>query len=434
MTISLNIAFASSENIICNVNNNTIEITFNSFEEYQKFLDNPYNLIPDEADEESSKKIYKKINANLKAFCTLLKKETIYIYDLALDSDISNLPNQPLVIDLKHLNLEDEIKFLNKYSWENTTFHDAYNTLHEASKEELLDAYQELYKLAHKYKKYNLSPLETTLTIFDLVRSRFYYESQKGSALSRDLACILKNPDIVCLGYTNLFRALCEILGVETDTLLWINSVDDTKDGHASVVAYINDQKYNVKGVFAFEPTWAAIKPKNKDNYMDNYTFALQPLSLEILRKKEKNLELSSENMICIIEDNLKRTEELLSLNAPERIINKDKKMLLERINTIRDMLGKEPLEMPEDNNLELFKNFIEDFKNSTVNMVSLKKFIELIKAVRDIENEVDPETYKKDKTNIDFAIATSVSFKQYNEINNLMNAIFGKSRKRKKS
>lgn len=113
-------------------------------------------------------------------------------------------------------------------------------------------------------KKYNLSPLEKIIYIYDRVKSRIYKESDENKLESRDLDKVLKNKTIVCVGFSNLFNALSKCLGFNAMSLVSIQRK------HQRSLVYVRDDKYNIDGVYVFDPTNDS---RRNDNYIDNYAY-----------------------------------------------------------------------------------------------------------------------------------------------------------------
>lgn len=155
-----------------------------------------------------------------------------------------------------------------------------------------------IYKKVEEIEKYNLSSLEKIIYVYDLVKTRRYIKEQNSDKLSsRDLDKILLGEAIVCVGYSNLFNAILKSLGINALSLISIEA------NHQRSMAYIKDDKYNIDGVYTFDPTWDS--RREDTNYLKKYNYF--GLSL-----KESNL--TSPNKICdIINYNLNTLEEIMS-------------------------------------------------------------------------------------------------------------------------
>lgn len=126
-------------------------------------------------------------------------------------------------------------------------------------------------------KRFNFSPLEQIMYVYDKVRNRVYKEEDatESNCISRDLTQILLGNKIVCEGFANEFNAILKKLGFKASTysLLKKELVNNKKVGHIRNMVYINDKKYNVKGIYYFDTTWDSKRKENNDNYLLSYNF-----------------------------------------------------------------------------------------------------------------------------------------------------------------
>lgn len=124
-----------------------------------------------------------------------------------------------------------------------------------------------VFKTEYSYQ--NLSLLEKITLAYDHVKF-FKYNSEDSDLItdSRSISSSIKTGFIVCEAYSRIFCQLLLELGVSS---YFVNIAPNEKDsyGHARVFIKIHDDKYNVHGVFAFDPTWdsdmqmAYVKHKN---------------------------------------------------------------------------------------------------------------------------------------------------------------------------
>lgn len=126
--------------------------------------------------------------------------------------------------------------------------------------------------LVKKIQQYNYSPLEQIMYAYDLVRDRKYKreEASEKYTVSRDLTSVLSGDKIVCVGYANIFETIVTKLGFSA-TRYEIFSKNG-KIGHERVLVYINDHKYNVEGVYFFDPTWGS-KKDDSNNFFNQYLY-----------------------------------------------------------------------------------------------------------------------------------------------------------------
>ena len=145
-----------------------------------------------------------------------------------------------------------------------------YYTFKSYIKEEKL-----LNNLVLPIKKQNLSPLEKYLAVYNIVKNykpyKIYEKHEKDFRKSACLKYILKNEYIVCTGFTTLLVTLCDRGGIKVNEI----GVDiDEKKGdgvlhHSRCIVSIDDDKYNVHGLYMADPTW------DNDSEVNSFNHAL---------------------------------------------------------------------------------------------------------------------------------------------------------------
>ena len=136
-----------------------------------------------------------------------------------------------------------------------------------------IETYEKISFMADKIKSYNFSPMEEVMLAYDLVRNKVYQEEDKNDkkSTSRDLTSVLKQDKIVCLGYANIFKALLDKLKIKND-IAYLH-LERGKLSHARNEVYIKDDKYNINGVYFFDPTWDSKKKENDNSYLLSYKY-----------------------------------------------------------------------------------------------------------------------------------------------------------------
>ena len=140
-----------------------------------------------------------------------------------------------------------------------------------------LDTVIYIDEVSSKEEKHNFSQLEKLMYIFDIVRDRKYILENKDEEkkVSRDLTSVLKGDKIVCLGFSEIFDKICRRLGMVSNVELYCPT-DDSKIGHARNEVYVDDDKYNIKGIFFFDPTLGC-KSKDDNSHFDSYFSFAKP-------------------------------------------------------------------------------------------------------------------------------------------------------------
>ena len=126
-------------------------------------------------------------------------------------------------------------------------------------------------KEADKIKDKNLSPFEIIIYFYDFVKQRHYQKNDINPRKGRDLDFVLLEEDIVCVGYSNLFNAFLKIFNIKASPLISL------KNHHQRSLVLIDDYKYNIHGIYTFDPTWDRITGKKEIN---NYNYFASKLEV----------------------------------------------------------------------------------------------------------------------------------------------------------
>ena len=127
--------------------------------------------------------------------------------------------------------------------------------------------------IVDKINRYDYSPLEQLILAYDLIRDRFYVmeDDDEDYSKSRDLTSTLLGDKIVCVGFANIFNAVCEKLNIKSMVFL-LNRKDDRHTGHARNMVHLVDEKYGIDGLYFFDPTFDC-KKDDKNNFLFSYRF-----------------------------------------------------------------------------------------------------------------------------------------------------------------
>ena len=96
-------------------------------------------------------------------------------------------------------------------------------------------------------------------------------DENEDKMISRNLTSALLGDKIVCVGYAVIFSTLLNRLGIACDEVFLRQP--GKKVGHARNVIRIKDDKYNVDGIYYFDPTWNSKKNKFDNNFMFSYRY-----------------------------------------------------------------------------------------------------------------------------------------------------------------
>lgn len=141
---------------------------------------------------------------------------------------------------------------------------------------EILSAQKKLNDIIEPLKKSNASDFEKYLVIYDFLTSKVYKEDEENRCFSRDLISVLNSDSIVCVGYSELMKYLCDAVGIKCKP----QSVTDRKKKgdvlHKNNLIYIDDAKYNIHGWYYADACWDSALEGVKDK--KQYIYSLIPL------------------------------------------------------------------------------------------------------------------------------------------------------------
>ena len=119
-------------------------------------------------------------------------------------------------------------------------------------------------------KDFPLSPLEKLTFAYDIMKTFEYKENDEDKSMSRQPSKIMNSDYIVCSGYTAMLEEL--LYGIDPN--IGVDHFGEEcydKEGkellgyHSRSVVRINDDKYNIHGFYAMDPTWDSVHEKFKD-------------------------------------------------------------------------------------------------------------------------------------------------------------------------
>ena len=141
----------------------------------------------------------------------------------------------------------------------------------EYTVEQLIETEQILDTFVKDIKESNMSPYEKYVAIYLIVTNFKSYKEYNGESpiFSRSIYTILKDEYIVCSGYTELLCELLKRVGINAEKVCVIVTKD--KIPHSRAMVYIDDPKYNIKGVIFNDPTYDVESYSEQDFYKLKY-------------------------------------------------------------------------------------------------------------------------------------------------------------------
>lgn len=172
-------------------------------------------------------------------------------------------------------------------------------------------------KIVDEIKMLDLSPIEQIMYSYDIVRNRIYKAEDSGNKWysSRDLTDVLLGDKIVCEGYANVFNEILTRLGFKASYYCLKNN-NNPSNGHIRNMVYIKDDKYNINGVYLFDPTWDSKKSDRDTNFLCSYLFFAKTF-IE-MKKFDDERNLSSTNIPSFNEELFDILEEKISSDKLE--------------------------------------------------------------------------------------------------------------------
>ncbi|NLL02158.1 MAG: hypothetical protein GX265_03975 [Mollicutes bacterium] len=271
--------------------------------------------------------------------------------------------------------------------------------------------------------KFALSEIEKQLLLFDLVRERVYKSGDSNDKTSaRDLNRVLKEEEIVCAGYANIFAAVSNQLGIPTIVKKYY-SIKNPTTGHASNVSYVYDSIYNDYYILEYDPTWNSRKNEQDQDWINNYDYAAVPENIATLQKYSKKNYGINYSMINTLNIEFVRYHELLMTNSPlvinwqidkfVRLIINIYKYLNKKDKVEELMQFRKDLTSNSQINPEYIQKLYEDVRNTGSKSIPIKDFIKMIYRVRRVEHSIDPQKYP-----LDYNIIENIVRRKYNDDN----------------
>lgn len=253
-------------------------------------------------------------------------------------------------------------------------------------------------------KKYNFSPIEQIMYVYDIVRSRVYTKESESESCeeSRDLTKVLLGDKIVCLGYARILNVILNKLNI--NNILNLLKRKDCDKRHALNIIYIDDKKYDIQGIYYFDPTWDS-KRSDNNNYLYSYQFFANT------KKEIENYQhyIYKDETLPFFNDNLKEVLKKIydtkgKNNVPKKIIN--------TINTISRLIDNETLIKPlslidpniilpmclkKDFNIDKVIQKLEYYNELFNKPISANILLKVLYNVRKIEYYNNPNLYPFD-------------------------------------
>lgn len=122
--------------------------------------------------------------------------------------------------------------------------------------DEFINMRQYINSIVQVIKEQQLTPVEEILALYETIKWYRYNYDENNPDNSRYIHSFVEKGEIVCAGYSKLFAQIAKELGHNAFVCL-INSTDTkTGIGHERNAIYINDDHYNIHGLYYLDITF----------------------------------------------------------------------------------------------------------------------------------------------------------------------------------
>ena len=317
----------------------------------------------------------------------------IYPFELELNKESVLLAEQ---LEAEYPNIKFKVKYNHDYT----------------SSKDMKKANDIIEEKISRVKKFDYSPLEKALHAYDIVTERKFKQADDDEinpTNSRDLIKVLNSDNIVCVGFANMYCKMLQELGINA-IVEHFSPEKIEASGHARVLAYIKDDKYDINGIYSFDPT--TVTEDIEYNHLEHYslfakTFAITKKIDDVVgtNLNEKTIPSYNDEFINIpdnlLKDNLDSAE---YENYSKTLESLSKLVFGEKLDKYKFSLFQSELTEKQIDEIRNFVNYAEKLRN---NDISCKDFLNALIKVRRNEHIIDnsiplinPKDYKKLITN----------------------------------
>ncbi len=371
-----------------------IQMTFN-----EKNILSNFDYIMFDNLNENSKKFYN----NNKIIHEINPLVTTGEYDMSLSKNVVNF----FFNDDIYFNCFGNQKYISLSTYEYITFYINY--------------------LSDLVNKYNFSELEKVLFLYDIVRDRKYISSLKEGNVSesRDLANIIFEKEIVCAGFINLFSVLLNKVNISNSAFKLICSKNSFSK-HARTIAYIKDDKYNVEGIYYFDPTFDCKKDDTNNHYNYYRYFGKTKSQIDFLDNGKHVDEIKG---ISTVAADFKK--DILEDDTTILFLNWDLRKAVNYVSRL--VYDKELLSTANIcKNKSAFLEEVIKINNLMYNSLNKEVLRKLITNVRNVQHSINPNDFPLSDELIKKIVNNSYTMSAGEA--NLLDAIYGRQRKKSKN
>lgn len=306
-------------------------------------------------------------------------------------------------------------------------------------KEVSLKAYKKTIEyidnIVERVKEKNLSPMEQLMYVYDIVRDRKYNgeSEEEDASLSRDLTQVITGDKIVCVGFSEIFDKVIKKLGFSSKIHIMVDY--NAEKGHVRNLVYVNDDKYEINGIYTFDPTYDR-KTDNTNDHFNYYLFFAKTDDQATMkdRRNKRNYTYKKMSTFYSVIDKITedrkdeiKEDELSTINSLFREIFGKYLLGINEIMSFDKEFPKEhPLykaivSMDKEKIYEKILNFYNLFNEP----LSQEKFMRILTAVRCKEYYEDEEKFPLDIDKL-IEITTNSGYRDTSNAAKFLFAIFG--------
>lgn len=155
-----------------------------------------------------------------------------------------------------------------------------YGDYHDCTLEEFVGMRETIDWFNDLVRQYNLSPAEIVTYAYDIMKTFEYKENEENKDMPRNLHSIVASDYIVCVGYSKFMtQILTENNIPATEASVTCNIGTKDEGGHSKTLVRIDDDKYDIHGVYCVDATWdrsrggaMLVETKDGKNYVQYAT------------------------------------------------------------------------------------------------------------------------------------------------------------------
>lgn len=264
------------------------------------------------------------------------------------------------------------------------------NDLHSYTKNEYINEEEKLNNLIKPIKESNISQYEKFIAVYNLVKQfKPYKENNKKHEESRSLRYILNNKYIVCVGFQKLLETLLNKVGIPTMDI-GVKVDDEYKEnegsklsGHAKNIVKIDDNKYNIHGIYITDATW--------DNSMNFDLYRFINLTFDEIKEASYVEKLETFDLLLDFHNPKEFSEKINYYIKNEIHFNKRKKTKTEKITRAYEYLFNDILYILEKLDYDKYIYFFNKYHNDISKLIEKIEIAEMLSkpnnSLKDLDN-----------------------------------------------